>query len=151
MLPHLTLWALTTVGINIRVQMITGLEGNTGQQAWKAKLTARGKFCFSSDFTTACHLKPIPAAARFKMYVCSGSIAGIGGSNPVEGMALSFRFYCVFSRQRPLRTADHSFRRYLLWACADDCLSECGSFQYLKNTLFLNMGLHAGIHADKFR
>ena len=132
--------------------MITGLEGNTGQQAWEAKLTARGNFCFSSDFTTACHLKPIPAGGRFKLNACRVSIAGIAGSNPVEGMALSSRFYCVLSRQRPPRPADHSFRRYLIWECADDCLSDCGSFRYLKNTLFLNMGLHAGsmqISSDK--
>jgi len=78
--------------------MITGLEGNTGQQAWEAKLTARGNFCFSSDFTTACHLKPIPAAGRFKLYVCSGSIAGIAGSNPVEGKARPSRVFRLLRR-----------------------------------------------------
>jgi len=98
MLPHLTLSVLVIISINIRVQMITTLEGNTGEQAWEGKLTARGNIWFSSDFRIARHLKPIPAAGRFKVYVCCGSLARIAGSNPVEGMVRNSRVYRLLRR-----------------------------------------------------
>ena len=37
---------------------------------------------------------PTPVALRTKAQVCSGSIAGIAGSNPVEGMDV--RILCLF-------------------------------------------------------
>jgi len=83
--------------------MITRLEGNTGQQDGEAKLTARGNICFSSDFTTECHLQPIPAVFRSKVQFFSGSIAGNAGTNPVEGMEFTSRV-CPFLRSAQLIT-----------------------------------------------
>ena len=60
------------------------------------------------------YMFPIPVAVRSKASVRGRLIAGIAGLNPAGGMTfLLLSLLCVLCSQRPLRRADHSFRRVL--------------------------------------
>jgi len=57
---------------------------------------------------------PIPVAVQSKALVRGRLIVGIAHSNPAGGMAFRLLgLLFVLCRQRPLRRADHSFRRVL--------------------------------------
>jgi hypothetical protein len=63
-------------------------------------------------------------AIRSKAWVCGRSLAGIARSYPATGMDVCL--LCLFVvRQRSLRRADHSSRRFLTSVvCATDCDRE---------------------------
>jgi len=55
----------------------------------------------------------IPEAARSEAWVCSHSPAGIAGSNPTGGMAVSLLWVLCVVKYRSLHGADHSSRGVL--------------------------------------
>ena len=60
-----------------------------------------------------------PVTVWSKAQVCSCLFAGIADSIPAEGMVV--RLECLLCKQRPLRRADHSFRKVLTVVCV--CVS----------------------------
>jgi len=58
-------------------------------------------------------LKPNPALARFKGWVCGCSLAGIAGSNPTGGRNVCLLWALCVARQESLRRTDHSSRGVL--------------------------------------